>query len=111
MKQWSIFIGFLMFMFLGPFSVEAATLDVDMGNNDAPCNNFGPSDIGFVDCTSGSGGLLLIATTAATAGDTVQWTMRSTPHTTTSQAALGGGPAAACGTGDNFDSGVGNAFT
>ena len=68
-------------------------------------------EIGFVDCTGSTGGLLATAMTTIPVGDTVRWTMTSAPHTVTTEAVLKGGTAAACVTGDNFDSGVANAFT
>jgi plastocyanin len=96
------------------FSVHAATFDVDMGDRDAPCGGYVPTGIGFVDCnTTMTGGLYVTAVTNISLGDTVRWTLRSTPHTVTSQTALntGGQFATPCGTGDLFDSGIANAFT
>src|SRR6266446_1550580 len=90
---------------------HAKTVDVNMGKNAPPCGVAGEGEIGFVDCTSSTGGILVIAMTTITPGDSVRWTMRGTPHTVTTEAALTGGPAAACGTGDKFDSELANAFT
>jgi len=80
---------------------------------DPPCGSFDPADMGFVDCTSSTGGNLVTAMTTISVGDTVTWTMRSTPHTVTSQTALGTGGTGptTCGTGDIFDSGIANSFT
>src|SRR5262245_13440968 len=103
----------LSLMFLGTSWTMAATFDVDMGDMVSPCGGAGASDIGFVDCTNGTGGILINALTTITAGDSVRWTMRGTPHTASSQTAIGTGGAAAtaCATGDLFDSGIANAFT
>src|SRR5579862_3913321 len=101
-------IGLLMLnlsLFIGASTTMAAIFDVDMGKVAPPCGGAGTTDIGFVDCTSSTGGILVDAMTTISAGDTVRWTMRSTPHTATSGPT--GGPAGACATGDNFDSGVG----
>ena len=54
-------------------------------------------------------GILVAAQTTISTGDTVRWTMASTPHTVSSGPT--GGPNVACGTGDLFDSGTANAFT
>jgi plastocyanin len=98
-------------LFLAMISLVASAADVDMGNLDPPCGSFGATDIGFVDCTSNTGGIIATATTTISPGGTVRWTMRSTPHNVVTEAALTGGPAAACGTGDKFDSGIANAFS
>ena len=99
--------------FMGVALIRAATYDVDMGKMAPPCGGAGATDIGFVDCTSNTGGILATAMTTISVGDTVRWTARSTssPHTTTSEAGMTGGPNAACATGDLWDSGVANAFT
>src|SRR3977135_2465493 len=113
MNRKFFFIGLLMLsltMFMGASLSLAATFDVNMGDmTPADCVTFGPSDIGFVDCTSFTGGILVSAMTSISTGDTVRWTMKSTPHTATSGPT--GGPNVPCGTGDLFDSGVGKAFT
>src|ERR1700746_2137321 len=95
-------IGLLMLslsLFIGASTTMAAIFDVNMGKVAPPCGGAGPTDIGFVDCTSSTGGANAIAMTSIMAGDTVRWTMTATPHTTTSEAALGTGGTAAtnCG--------------
>src|SRR5579862_8624378 len=113
------FIGLFMFgfmMLLGAALTYAATFDVYMGDDSPPCGgpSIFPVPVGFVDCTSNTGGSQAIAVTSISAGDTVRWTMISTPHTTTSETALnastGGDTGAPCGTGDTWNSGAPNAF-
>ena len=114
MSKKVIFSGFItlsLLMFIGASRTLAATFDVNMGDAAPPCSSFGATDVGFVDCTSNTGGVGETAVTTISAGDTVRWTMRSTPHTVTSEAGLTGGPKGACGTRDNWDSGIANAFS
>jgi len=116
MNRKFFFIGLLMLSltaFMGASRTMAAIFDVDMGKMAPPCGGAGASDIGFVDCTSSTGGIIVAAQTTISAGDTVRWTMRGTPHTATSETALGTGGSVAtmCGTGDTFDSGIANSAT
>ena len=99
MSKKFFFIGLLMLSliaFMGGSKTLAATFDVDMGDMAPPCGGAGATDIGFVDCTSGTGGILLTAMTTIAAGDTVRWTMRSTPHTATSGSSDTGGAGCLC---------------
>jgi plastocyanin len=114
MNKKGIFIGLMMlglFVLIGTSRTSAETFDVNMGDASPDCSAFGATDVGFVDCTSKTGGIGTTAVTTISAGDTVRWTMRSTPHTATSEAGLTGGPSAACATGDKWDSGITNAFS
>lgn len=115
MSRKSFIIGFLILNSVGfigtSWTQAASTHNVDMGKQAPPCGVAGASDIGFVDCASRTGGFKVVPRTVIKKGDTVKWTMRGTPHTVTSEAALTGGPAAACGTGDIFDSAIANSFT
>src|SRR6266446_5012766 len=85
--------------FLETSRIQAAIFDVDMGKQNPPCGAAGAADIGFMDCTSNTGGITVTAMTAISVGDTVRWTMTAVPHTTTSEAGLTAGPPAACATG------------
>src|ERR1700751_1128358 len=98
---------------MGISRTQAAIFDVNMGKMAPPCGGAGASDIGFVDCTSSTGGAAVVAMTSIMAGDTVRWTMTALPPTTTSEIALGTGGSGptACATGDSWDSGIPNAFT
>jgi plastocyanin len=112
MNKKFFFIGLLMLSltaFMGVSSTMAANFAVNMGKTAPPCGGAGATDIGFVDCTSSTGGIIAAAVSTIAVGDSVVWTMTSTPHTTTSGPT--GGPAAACATGDLWDSGTANAFT
>jgi len=106
MNRKSVFIGLLMLslmIFMGASLTHAAIFDVDIGDRRPPCGDYDSTAIGFVDCnTTGTGGFLVTAVTNISVGDTVRWTMRATPNSVASQAALNSYVAAPCGTGDNL---------
>lgn len=102
MDRKSFFIGFLVLSLIGFLGIVPAgaqlTASVTM-NSDANGNY-------FHDVASNTGASNSPAMTALTAGGTVTWTNSSGVHSVVSEPALGSGANAACGTGDNFDSGI-----
>src|SRR2546422_5446786 len=96
MSRKTFFIGFLMLSLVGfmgtSWTQAATTYDVEMGKLAPPCGPAGTTDIGFVDCTSSTGGVVTTAITTIMVGDSVKWTMGAPPHTATSSLTASGGP-------------------
>ena len=60
----------LFLMFIGPSLTHAAIFDVNIGKMAPPCGGASTTDIGFVDCTSSTGGFAATAMTSISVGDT-----------------------------------------